>query len=92
MMIIDAINSANNEHAVWFLVTAYLESLNHFHASLGLPLAVVALPVRGLADLRSRIAALRNCRPAPAEQSTPPAEVAAVLETAVGRLHASLRL
>ena len=90
MMIVDAINNAGSEHAVWFLVTAYLESLQHFPASSGVPFGVVALPVRGLADLRDRIAALRSARATPLQPATPPAEVSAVLETALERLDAHL--
>ena len=33
MMLADAIDSAVSEHAVYFLVTAYVESLHHFHTS-----------------------------------------------------------
>ena len=90
MMIIEAINNAKNEHAVWFLVTAYLESLHHFRVSLGLPPTVVALPIRGIADLRSRLATLRCCREPSTACVAPPAEVSAVLETAVVRLDAHL--
>ena len=45
MMILDAINTAQNEHAVYFLVTAYLESLQHFPRGLGLPKSVMQLPI-----------------------------------------------
>ena len=44
MMLADAISSATSEHAVYFLVTAYVESLHHFHRSLGIPERVIALP------------------------------------------------
>src|SRR4051812_35958784 len=55
MMLADAISSATSEHAVYFLVAAYVESLHHFHRSLGIPERVIALPLAGLDDLEERL-------------------------------------
>ena len=86
MMILDAINTAASEHAVYFLVTAYIESLHHFHRSLGIPEAVIKLPVDGVGDLEERLAALRNDVDPAVEAVVPASEVSAVLASAVQRL------
>jgi len=88
MMIIDAIDSAPTEHAVYFLVSAYLESLHHFHRSSGLPEAVVTLPVAGPADLNARLTALRSNVDAPLDPVVPASEVFAVLMSALKRVGA----
>ena len=86
MMILDAINDAASEHAVYFLVTAYIESLHHFHRSLGIPEGVVKLPVGGVRDLEERLDTLRRTGSSPFEGEVPAAEVSAVLASAVQRL------
>jgi hypothetical protein len=48
MMINDAIRNASSEHTVYFLLTAYIDSLQF---SARLPEYVTALPVSGLQDL-----------------------------------------
>ena len=85
MMIIEAIESAASEHAVYFLATAYIESLHHFHRSLGLPETVVALPLSGEADLRRRLAALPNDSNVTV-QTKAIAEARAVIDSALWRL------
>jgi hypothetical protein len=86
MMLADAIDSAVSEHAVYFLVTAYLESLHHFHRSLGIPERVIALPLGGVDDLDERVRALRDNSNAPLERIVGIAEAIAVLECALARL------
>lgn len=87
MMILDAINGASSRHAIYFLVTAYLESLNHYHRGMGIPDPVVKLPVKGIADLEERLECLRRKVPVPSERAAPAAaEVSAVLASAVNRL------
>ena len=86
MMILDAINDAANEHAVYFLVTAYIESLHHFHHSLGIPERVVELPVRGVHDLEQRLDTLRHIDRGAVQGEIPAAEVSAVIASAVQRL------
>jgi hypothetical protein len=51
MLINDAIRTARSEHTVYFLLTAYLESLQF---SRKLPDYVTALPLAGLNDLEWR--------------------------------------
>ena len=87
MMILDAINTAASEHAVYFLVTAYIESLHHFHRSLGIPESVIRLPVAGVGDLEERLVALRHDSNTPLEVVVPVSEVSAVLASAVQRLN-----
>lgn len=87
MMIVEAINTAPTEHAVYFLVTAYIESLRHFQSS-GIPESVISLPVSGPADLNDRLAALRNNNNGPLEAVVPVSEVSAVLASALHRLGA----
>ena len=86
MTIVDAINSAGSEHAVYFLVTAYIESLQHFHRGLGIPEAVVRLPLYGMEDLEERLTSLKANIDHPPEAPVPASEVTAVLASAVQRL------
>ena len=88
MMIVDAISAAASEHAVFFLVTAYIESLQHYQRSLGIPDSVVTLPVSGVHDLEARLRALRHNINVPLEAVVLASEVSAVLATAVQRLGA----
>jgi hypothetical protein len=85
MMLADAIESAVSEHAVYFLVTAYIESLHHFHTSLRIPQRVIALPLGGEDDLAERAQALREVGHASPGVT---GEALAVLECALGRLNA----
>jgi hypothetical protein len=85
MTIVDALTSAPSEHAVYFLVTAYIESLRHFERTCGVPQRVIALPIEATGDLRERLDALRHARAHPAE-AVVVAEVAAVLGAALARL------
>jgi hypothetical protein len=86
MTIVDAINSAASEHAVYFLVTAYIESLQHFHRGLGIPEAVVRLPLSGMDDLEERLTSLKRNVDVPLQTVVPASEVTAVLASAVQRL------
>lgn len=86
MMILDAINTAASEHAVYFLVTAYIESLHPFHRSMGIPESVISLPVEGVADLAERLTALRHDSNEPLQAVVPASEVSAVLASALQRL------
>jgi len=88
MMIVDAISSAPSAHAVYFLVTAYIESLHHYRSSLGIPQEIISLPVSGVGDLESRLTALRLNVNVPLEAVVPASEMSAVLATAVQRLGA----
>ena len=88
MMIVDAISSASSEHAVFFLVTAYIESLQQYQQSLGIPDSVVSLPLSGVHDLEARLLALRHNINVPLEAVVSASEVSAVLATAVERLGA----
>ena len=88
MMIVDALSSASTQHAVYFLVTAYIESLRHFEASVAVPKAVLHLPLSGRDDLAARLAALQNNINVPLEGVVPVSEVATVLASAVQRLTA----
>jgi hypothetical protein len=86
MTILDAINSAASEHAVYFLVTAYIESLQHFHRGLGIPEAVMKLPLSGPGDLEERLTSLKSNPDVLPGAVVPAAEVTAVLASAVQRL------
>ena len=88
MMIVDAISTAPSRHAVYFLVTAYIESLHHYHNSLGIPAEVICLPVAGMGDLEARLTALRHNINVPLEAVVPASEVSTVLAMAVRRLEA----
>jgi hypothetical protein len=86
MIIVDAISSAPTEHAVYFLVTAYIESLCHFECSTGVPQPVLRLPIAGPADLAARLNTLENNVNVPLEAVVPVSEVAGVLASAVNRI------
>lgn len=86
MMIVDAIHSASSGHAVYFLVTAYIESLHHYRTSHGIPEEVITLPVTGVDDLQARLDALRHNSNVSPDAVVPTSEVSRVLATAVERL------
>ena len=87
MMLADAIDSAVSEHAVYFLVTAYLESLHHFHTSSRIPEPVIALPLGGVDDLRRRTQMLRETgNGASGNVTAAAAKASAILEGALARL------
>jgi hypothetical protein len=88
MMIVDALSSASTQYAVYFLVTAYIESLRHFDASVAVPKGVLHLPLSGREDLAIRLAALQNNINVPLEAAVPVSEVARVLASALQRLSA----
>jgi len=87
MMLADAISSATSEHAVYFLVAAYVESLHHFHRSLGIPERVIALPLAGLDDLEERLRLLGDALGSTRQPVMSAAEMTAILECALARLH-----
>ena len=85
MMIVDALSSAPTQHAVYFLVTAYIESLRHFDA-VAVPKAVLHLPLSGHDDLAARLALLQNSINGPLEAVVSVSEIAGVLACAMTRL------
>lgn len=54
MQITDVVRRLNSEHEINFLLTAYLESLQCYHADKRLPHGVAALPLLGAADIEAR--------------------------------------
>jgi hypothetical protein len=86
MMIVDAVSAAPTRHSVYFLVTAYIESLRHFERTCGVPLMVLHLPVNGADDLANRLDALRRNTEVSLDALVAVAEVAAVLSAALARL------
>ncbi len=86
MMIVDAIDTAPSQHAVHFLVTAYMESLRHFERTCGVPPRVLELPVCDTRDLAERLEALHIVRDAPCNSGVVVSEVHAVLTAAIVRL------
>lgn len=86
MIITDAIIAAPTEHAVYFLVTSYIESFRRFGHAPDIPGPVLHLPLAGAADLRERLRALRNDINAPLDTVVSASELGAVLDTALTRL------
>jgi hypothetical protein len=86
MTIVDAIDSAPTEHAVYFLVTAYIESLRHFERGCGVPKGAIELPVCGASDLTERLEMLRSNADVVPEYAVARSEAAAVLASALARL------
>jgi hypothetical protein len=59
--ITDALKQARTNHVVYFLLTAYVESLGWYDPPRSrLPARVMRLPVRGVADVIKRLNALRR--------------------------------
>ena len=60
MIITEALNQAYTDHVVYFLLTAYVESLAWYDtARWYLPPAVTRLPICGVMDVGERLSALR---------------------------------
>jgi hypothetical protein len=87
MMIVDAIRSACTPHAVYFLVTAYIESLRHFERSCAAPEHVLDLPIAGADDLGQRVRVLER-NTVPPESAVAASELATVLACALERVEA----
>lgn len=85
-MIIDAIKSAQTKHALYFLLTAYVETLAFVES---IPEKVRKLPIRGKADVRMRWKVIQDLLrgPLPDRQVGPKIEEAA--DISVRRLHNS---
>lgn len=62
-MITDAIKCVQTEHAVYFLLTAYVETLTFTES---IPETVRRLPIRGREDVRRRAEVLHDVMYAPA--------------------------
>lgn len=58
-MITDAMKSAQTEHTVYFLLTAYVETLGHTD-NYGIPETVRRLPICGRSDVRERSRLMRE--------------------------------
>ena len=86
MMIVDAIRAAATQHSVYFLVTAYIESLRHFERSSGVPAEALELPIQGRDDLEHRAAIIERSTLVPFAAIVPLSELAAVLACAIERL------
>jgi hypothetical protein len=54
--ITDVITQANTQYVIYFLLAAYLESLDHLSMTLGLPAWVKRFPIHGLDDVDERLA------------------------------------
>ena len=88
MMIVEAIRSASSQHAVFFLVTAYVESLRQYEKSCHVPAAALDLPIADREDLECRLDTLRTGTTAAAESIVAVSELVAVLTSAVERIDA----
>ena len=58
-MITDAIKSAQTEHVVYFLLTAYVEALGHTN-DYGIPETIKRLPIQDRSDVRERSKLMRH--------------------------------
>lgn len=54
MKLCEAMNEAGSEGAVYFLTSAYVESLQHSHCASALPAHLTTLPLEGMCDLKRR--------------------------------------
>ena len=60
MIIVDAIRRASTEHVVYFLLSAWLETLVHTGRARALPAEAARLPVQGSVDVRRRLRIIRE--------------------------------
>ncbi len=58
MQMLEVMRRLNSESEVMFLLSAYVETLQHCDFGQGLPGCVAVLPVRGVGDVRDRFEAL----------------------------------
>lgn len=91
MKITEAIKTADTEHVVYFLVTAYVETL-HYYDPLrsSLPEDVKRLPMAGISDVSDRLRAVRGAieQYAQSQARLLIEEVVEVFSTALQRLSA----
>lgn len=89
MKIIEAIGTADNEHVVYFLLSAYIETLDYYDPlRSSLPEDVKRLPVAGMSDVVGRLRALRSTIEQYAQSHVRPliAEVLEVFSASLQRL------
>jgi hypothetical protein len=60
LIIVDAIRRARTEYVVYFLLSAWLETLAHTGRARALPAEAAQLPVRGSVDVRRRLRLIRD--------------------------------
>lgn len=60
LIITDAIKHAQTKHVVYFLLTAYVEAVDHIDRKRGLPKPVKRLPIAGRGDVNERLGVLRD--------------------------------
>jgi hypothetical protein len=81
LLITDAIETAQTAHVVYFLLTAYVETLGYYDPLRStLPPCVRRLPVAGIRDVTRRLRALRET---PVSNPRNGADVRALLDEAV---------
>lgn len=69
MTIIEALGQADTDHIVFFLLTAYAESLAWYGSTKScVPARVLRLPIAGIKDVIERVQALRRARRAYAQR------------------------
>src|ERR1041384_1636712 len=66
-MMTDAIRACTSEHAVYFLLTDYLETLARGEAALSIAPSVLRLPLQGREDVAARFRCLIEALVAPAQ-------------------------
>ena len=88
-MLNDAIKLATTEHAVYFLLTAYVETLDYYDPPRSsIPARAKRLPMAGKADVLERLHVLRNARKAHTQSGS---IARAVIEEAVDVFSAALQ-
>jgi hypothetical protein len=86
LIIVEAIGRARTEHVVYFLLSAWFETLEHTGHARVLPAEATGVPVRSSVDVRRR---LRLVREKLASESEIAPQRARVLEDAARALHAA---
>jgi hypothetical protein len=85
--IIEAIGTADNEHVVYFLLTAYVETLDYYDPLRScLPEDVKSLPIAGISDVAARLRTLRRVIVQYAQS-----QMRLLLQEALDVFHAALR-
>jgi hypothetical protein len=87
LQITDALTTADTEHVIYFLLTAYVETLDYYEPlRSALSAEVTRLPLAGLSDIAGRLSTLQTAR-----ERSAPSRVRFLIEEAVEVFDAALQ-
>lgn len=89
MLLVEAVKAASTDDVVYFLLTAYVETLHHYSETrAALPFLVTKLPLTGKSDVQARLRALHGALDA---REGAASHVRPVMEETIEILAAALR-